>query len=324
MQSLNASDADVLHLHWVQSGMLSIADIGRLKKSVVWTLHDLWAFCGAEHYTEEFRWREGYRANNRPVYESGFDLNRWAWALKRKHWQCPMHIVTPSRWLATCVRESALMRDWPVNVVPNCLDTERWQPLEKSLARQLLRLPTDVPLLLFGAMGGSNDPRRGFDLLVQALAHLRGEVPDLQLLVFGQLSPRYPSDLGFPIHYTGHLHDDLSLRALYSAADALVIPSRLDNLPNTGVEALTCGTPVVAFNAGGLPDIVNHQHTGYLARPFEAEDLASGIKWVLATDIQLGVNARAQAVTRFSNAVIAAHYQQIYESAAADCICQVN
>jgi hypothetical protein len=109
---INSSDADVVHLHWVQGEMLSIADIGRIKKPIVWTLHDMWTFCGAEHYTEEFRWREGYRRNNRPSYESGFDLNRWTWQRKRKHWQRPMHIVTPSQWLAECVRESALMREW--------------------------------------------------------------------------------------------------------------------------------------------------------------------------------------------------------------------
>jgi glycosyltransferase involved in cell wall biosynthesis len=318
VKRINASDADVVHLHWVQDEMLSIADIGRLKKPVVWTLHDMWAFCGAEHYTEEFRWREGYRAGNRPGYESGFDLNRWTWARKRNHWQRPMHIVTPSRWLADCVRESPLMRDWPVSVVPNCLNTERWQPLDKNLARQLLGLPIDVPLLLFGAMSGGTDPRKGFDLLLQALAHLRSEMPELNLVVFGQLSPRNPPDLGFPIHYTGHLYDDLSVRALYSAADALVIPSRQDNLPNTGVESLACGTPVVAFNVCGLPDIVQHQHTGYLAKAFDVLDLAQGLQWVLADRerlLRMRAQARQTAVARFGYAVVAEEYRKVYEEA---------
>jgi glycosyltransferase involved in cell wall biosynthesis len=278
----------------------------------------MWAFCGAEHYTEEFRWREGYLANNRPEYESGFDLNRWTWSRKRKHWQRAMHIVTPSRWLANCVQQSALMRDWPVSVVPNCLDTDRWQPLDKNLARQLLGLPRDVPLLLFGAMGGGNDPRKGFDLLLKALTHLRGQIQDLELVVFGQLRPKTPSDVGFPIHYTGHLHDDLSLRALYSAADALVIPSRQDNLPNTGVESLACGTPVVAFDVCGLPDIVEHQKTGYLATPFDTEDLARGIQWVIADrslQQKLRQQSRAYAVEHFSNTTVAAKYKAVYENA---------
>ncbi len=316
--ALNNSDADVLHLHWVQGEMLSIADIGRLRKPVVWTLHDMWAFCGAEHYTEEFRWREGYRKGNRPSYESGFDLNRWTWERKRKHWQRPMHIVTPSHWLAQSVRESALMRDWPVSVIPNPIDTERWQPLEQVLARELLGLPKGVPLLLFGAIGGGQDPRKGFDLLQAALQHLRGEISELQLVVFGQLRPKDPPDLGFPIHYTGYLHDDLSLRALYSAADAFVLPSRQDNLPNTGVESLACGTPVVAFDTCGLPDIVTHQETGYLAKAFDEEDLARGIQWVLADHVRhvrLGAKARAEAVTRFASTVIAPQYVKTYKSA---------
>lgn len=315
---LNRSDADVLNLHWVAGEMMSICDIGRLRKPVVWTLHDMWAFCGAEHHTDDTRWREGYRADNRPTHESGFDLNRWTWARKRNRWRHPIHIVTPSRWLTDCVRESALMRDWPVTVVPNPIDTDHWQPVERSLARSLLGLPPDAPLLLFGAMGGVCEPHKGFDLLLGALEHLRGQIPEMQLVVFGQLAPPQPPDLGFPVHYTGHLHDDLSLRVLYSASNVLVLPSRQDNLPNTGVEALACGTPVVAFNTGGLPDIVEHQRTGYLAEAFDPEDLANGIRWVLSDTERmkaLAVDARAVAVERFSNEVVVPQYLAVYAEA---------
>lgn len=314
---LNASNSDIVHLHWVQGGMISIANIGRIEKPIVWTLHDMWAFCGAEHYTDDTRWRDGYRADNRPGYESGFDLNRWTWARKRKHWRRPMHIVTPSRWLAECVRDSAIMHDWPVSVIPNAIDTDCWQPIDQSLARSLLGLPQDVPLLLFGAMGGGQDPRKGFDLLLDALNLLKEQAKEMQLVVFGQLAPRQPPDLGFSVHYAGHLHDDLSLRALYSAADALVVPSRQDNLPNTGVEAHACGTPVVAFDIGGLPDIVEHQHSGYLARVFDVEDLAEGIYWVLreSESAQLGKNARQKTVETFSYPVVAEQYLRVYEQA---------
>ncbi|MDP2178677.1 glycosyltransferase family 4 protein [Methylicorpusculum sp.] len=314
--ALNSSDADVVHLHWVQDEMLSIADIGFIKKPMVWTLHDMWAFCGAEHYTEDFRWREGYHHGNRPTYETGFDLNRWTWMRKYKRWHRPMHIVTPSSWLADCVRDSSLMRGWPVTVVPNCLDTDRWQPFDQTLAREMLGLPNGIPLLLFGAMGGGRDPRKGFDLMACALKHLRGEIPELELLVFGQLEPHNPPDLGFPVHYTGHLYDDLSLRALYSAADALVVPSRQEAFGQTASEALACGTPVVAFSIGGLPDIVEHHRNGYLAPAFDAEELARGIQWVLKDAKRyetLSENARSYALTRFSYPVVAEQYLKLYQ-----------
>lgn len=309
---------DILHLHWVCGEMISISEIGRLPGPVVWTLHDMWAFCGAEHYTEDFRWREGYTSKNRPSYESRLDLSRWVWERKRKNWKRPFHIVTPSHWLGRCVRESALMKDWPVTVIPNALNTDVWAPVERSLARRLLGLPEDQPLVLFGAMGGGQNLIKGFDLLRASLAHLREQRSDLRLLVFGQSTPHEPDDLGFPVHYMGHLHDDLSLQILYSAADVMVIPSRQDNLPNTGVESLSCGTPVVAFNTCGLPDIVSHQVTGYLARPFNTEDLAAGIEWVLADSGRhddLSRNARTQAVERFSEAVVVSQYLAVYEKA---------
>lgn len=315
VNALNNSDADLLHLHWVQGEMLSIAEIGRLRKPVVWTLHDMWAFCGAEHYTEEYRWRGGYRKADRPHYESGFDLNRWTWERKRKQWQRPMHIVTPSKWLAQCVRESALMRDWPVSVIPNPIDTKRWRPLEQNLARELLGLPKGVPLLLFGAIGGSRDPRKGFDLLQMALQHLRGEIPELELVVFGQLQPKDPPDLGFPIYYTGHLHDDLSLRALYSSANVFVLPSRQDNLPNTALESMACGTPIVAFDTCGLSDIVTHSESGYLAKAFDSIDLARGIKWIASSSEEYKIiseNSRMLAQEKFEYEKISEMYIDTY------------
>jgi glycosyltransferase involved in cell wall biosynthesis len=163
-------------------------------------------------------------------------------------------------------------------------------------------------------MDGGRDPRKGFDLLLNALKHLRDKVPEMQLVVFGELAPRDPLDLGFPVCYTGHLHDDLSLRVLYSAADLLIIPSRQDNLPNTGVEALSCGTPVVAFDTGGLSEIVIHKITGYLAEPFDVTDLAHGLKWILDNQSKknLSENARKHAIEKFSYPIVAQQYQQIY------------
>ena len=315
----NDSDADLVHLHWIQGEMLSIADISRIRKPILWTLHDMWGFCGSEHCTTDHRWLEGYRRDNRPQYEAGFDLNRWIWNLKRKHWRKPLQIVCPSHWLANCARSSALMADWPISVVPNTIDTDLWQPIDQTLARQLLGLPQDCPLLLFGAMGGVNPPHKGFDLLLDALAQVRHEssLQSLQLVVFGQLAPQTQPHLGFPVHYTGHLHDNLSLRAVYSAADVMVIPSRVDNLPNTGLEAHACGTPIVAFDTGGLSDIVDDRVTGVLAEPFESASLSAAIRWVLKDPPRLrmlGVSARKRAERLWNPTRVADMYEQVYRN----------
>lgn len=316
-QRLNRSGADVTNLHWVSEEMMSVADIGRLQGPIVWTLHDMWAFCGAEHYTEDFRFRDGYLRSNRPRYESGLDLNRWTWQRKLRHWRRPMHIVTPSHWMADCAVSSPIMRGWPISVIPYAIDTDMWRPIDKALARKILGLPNDCRMLLFGAIGGTNDPRKGFDFLKAALDQLRGEIAGLELIILGQSAPRVPLDFGFPSHFADHLHDDVSLCLYYSAADALVLPSRQDNLPNVGLEAQACGTPTVAFDACGLPDIVEHRKTGYLAKPFEIEDLANGIRWVLDGDerlAKLSAQSREAAVTKFSYPVIAQQYQRLYEN----------
>lgn len=317
---VNASDADLVHLMWINGEMLSIEDVPRIKKPLVWTLHDMWCFSGAEHFSnvehtaEDIRPFEGYLKTNRPSHESGIDLNRLTWLRKRRAWK-PMHMITPSHWMADCVRRSALMRDWPVTVIPNPIDIERWYPFAKPLARELFRLPKDKQLLLFGTAGANSDPRKGFDLLQSALDKLRGH-SEIELVVFGELTPRVPPDLGFPVHYVGHLHDDLSMQMLYSAVDLVIIPSRIDNLPNVGVEALACGLPITAFNIGGLPDIVTHEQTGYLARPFDTDDLAYGITWLLSNTERLArmaSAARTDAVSRFSYPTIASAHRALYE-----------
>lgn len=320
---INSDIADVVNLHWVAGETLSIEAIGRIHKPIVWTLHDMWAFCGSEHYATEVekpRWREGYKRDNRPVGYGWLDIDRWTWNRKRRAWRSPMTIIAPSRWLADSVRQSALMRDWPVHVVPNPLDTDCYRPHDKVLCREILGLPQGVPLILFGAIGGGKDPRKGFDLLITALRQLsaEGRCADAHCVVFGQSQPRNESLIGYPMHWMGHVHDDWSLALLYSAADVVVVPSRQENLPQTGTEAQACGTPVVAFNATGLPDVVDHGATGYLAQPYIAEDLAQGIHWVLQDAdryAKLSAAARARAVSLWAPEVVAPQYVAVYKEA---------
>ena len=329
--------ADLVHLHWLGDSTLTIEEIGHLPMPLVWTLHDQWPFCGAEHYTSppllgesassDERFTGGYSPASRPAHEAGPDLNRRTWLRKRRAWRRPgrqrIQIVCPSQWLADCARRSTLMGDWPITVIPYPIDLSVWAPSDQAEARALLGLPADRPLVFFGAVGGTADPRKGADLLLEALHRLGTQVAgtsleQLELVVFGQSRPAQPPDLGFPIHYSGRLHDDLSLRLLYAAADVFVIPSRQDNLPNTGLEAHACATPVVAFRTGGLVDIVADRVSGALAEPFDPLSLAAAIRWVLEDPQrrrQMGAAARQRAERLWDPARVASLYAEVYGQA---------
>jgi glycosyltransferase involved in cell wall biosynthesis len=309
---------DLVNLHWLGAATLSIKQIGKLPIPVVWTLHDMWAFCGAEHYCNDdrdARFIAGYREKKREK-GVGYDLDGWVWKCKQKHWKKPFTIVTPSKWLAQCAQRSMLFGDMRVEVIPYAIDLEKWRPIEKQTARAILNIPQDRKVILFGAIGGMRDERKGGDLLIKALDNFKGELaPSVELVVVGQSKPAQPISSNFPIRYMGHLSDDWSLALVYSSADVFVIPSRMDNLPNTVIESLACGTPCVGFKIGGIPDMVAHKVNGYLATPFCPEDLAQGIEWVLnnGASAELRAEARRKAEILFSPQTVAEKYKELYE-----------
>lgn len=320
-REINSTDSQVVNLHWVCGNMLSIEDIGRIRKPIVWTMHDMWPFCGAEHYADDApgaRFESGYSRINRPDGNSRLDVDRWAWNRKRKAWRRPMHIVMPSRWLAECARRSVLMRDWPISVIPNPLDTHVYKPHSKVLARKAFNLPEDKRLVAFGAIGGGVDPRKGFDMLMVAMQLVSEGNKNIACVIFGQSAPKNFQDMGMPIYWMGHLNDDVSLAMLYSAVDVMVVPSRQENLPQSGTEAQACGCPVVAFNCTGLPDVVEHRKTGYLAEAYSNTDLAAGINWVIEDDERhsaLSKAARERSLRLWSPEVVVPQYVNVYRDA---------
>jgi glycosyltransferase involved in cell wall biosynthesis len=207
------------------------------------------------------------------------------------------------------------MRDWPISVIPNPIDINLWQPMRRNLAREILQLTPHVPIILFGAWNGTTDKNKGFDLLVEALGFLGDKVPNLTLVIFGESPPRLPLDLRIPVYYIGRISDSISLRLLYCAADATIVPSRYESFGQTASESHACGTPVIAFNTSGLKDIVEHERSGYLADSFNAADLAHGIEWTLSDKdrhSRLALRARERAVENWSYGVVASAYRECY------------
>lgn len=313
-RELNRAGADLLHLHWLQDEFLSIEAIGRLRGPLVWTLHDTWPFCGSEHYpadAHDRRFTEGYGRANRPQGHRGLDLDRWVWRRKRRAWRGlrgRLQLIAPSRWMAEQARASALFAEWPCAVIPNAVP-EVYRPIPRALARQLLGWPNGRKVVLFGALGGGDDPRKGWDLLVPALGRLATERPELEAAVLGQSAPPDAPDLPLPLRFLGRLHDDTSLALAYAAADVVVVPSRLDNLPQSASEALACGTPVVAFRQGGLADLVEHRVSGWLAEPFDPQDLAAGLAWCLDTP---GLAPSPERLAGWRPAAVAAAHRALY------------
>jgi len=309
---------DIIHLHWICGGMLRIEELKRVNKPIVWTLHDMWAFTGGCHYSDGCDRFQQDCGNCPQLNRSGKnDLSQSILRRKKKTWVgLNITIVTPSKWLAECAKKSSLFKDRRIEVIHNGLDLNLFKPIDKTTARKIWDLPINKKLILFGAMSATSDHRKGFDLFYEGLKQLSAQWSDkAELVVFGSSEPANPPDFGLPVHYLGQLHDDVSIALLYAAADVMVVPSRQDNLPNTVVESLACGTPAVAFDIGGMPDMIEHKINSYLAKPFDTSDLAAGIDWILTDDKrhkELCINAREKAATCFDIEKVAGHYAELY------------
>jgi glycosyltransferase involved in cell wall biosynthesis len=320
-RTLELADSDVINLHWTTAGFLSIEQIGKLRPPIVWTLHDMWTFSGAEHLAPDdanARWRLAYSPASRTESDSGVDLNRLTWLRKQRAWKQPFHLVAPSRWLASCAESSSLFGHMQTSVIPIPIDVNRYRPHGQQLAREILSLPPNCDLVLFGALGGVQDRNKGWDLLQPALEVTATRRPGTQAVVFGQKAPARAGRLGLPVHWMGPFHDDVSLALLYSAVDVVVVPSRQEALGQVGVEAQCCGTPVVAFDTTGLKDVIDHKVTGYLATPFDSIDLAAGIHWLLddiANRERLSEASRKRATRLWSSDAVAQQYTTVYRSA---------
>jgi Glycosyltransferase len=315
VKKINEINPDIVHLHWITGGMFKIEDIDKIKKPILWTLHDNWAFTGGCH----IKWDcENYIniCGNCPRLGSNKDndLSKKVFLRKQRIFtKKNIVIVGPSSWIANLSKRSALLRDKKHYIIPNPIDTNLFKPINKEYARYLWNLPQDKKLILFGAMSATTDINKGFKELTDALKLLT--LKDIELVVFGSSKPKNATDFGFKTHYLGHLSDDVSLVTLYNAADVVVVPSLQENLSNTIMESLSCGTPVVAFDVGGNRDMIEHMINGYLAKPFDPEDLAKGIEWVLNAPNydELCKNAREKVVREFDSIVVAKKYVELYK-----------
>ncbi len=245
----------------------------------------MWAMTGHCAYSYECdRWKTGcglcphldeYPRLKRDTSALLWNVKDWVYQRSR------LTIVAPSNWLASLARQSPLLNRFPIHLIPNGLDLTVFRPIPKPLARERLGLGPTGRVILFSAASITLE-RKGGRLLQQALACLNStEFGDVTLLVMGAEDTKWPGSTSYKTKTLGYVESDEALAIVYSAADLFVLPTLAENLPNGILESMACGTPVLSFHVGGVPDAVRHLETGYLAPLADAEELANGLKMLL-------------------------------------------
>lgn len=312
-QDLN--NCDVVHVHWASNGVINPRSIGRLRVPVVLSLRDMWFFTGGCHYSMACdRYSVGCGACPQLGSVSSKDISFWLSRYKNKHLQKKhIEVVGISNWVSQCAMSSSVFSGKVVHTIPNCVDTNSFSPIEKRFARDLLGLPYERPIVLVGASSVASF-YKGWDYFVDSIVKIKAE--DVCVVTFGanHSASRLPSSV--ETKHLGYLHDELTLRVAYSAADVFVAPSVQEAFGKTLVESMACGTPVACFDATGPASIVDHKVTGYKARPFSSEDLANGIDWILnnGRSSTIKKSCRERAVNHFSKEVVAERHIELYHS----------
>jgi glycosyltransferase involved in cell wall biosynthesis len=313
--------ADVIQLHNTHGNYFAQTALPKLSHSAptVWTLHDMWSFTGHCSYSSDCnKWQTGCGKCPYPtVYPSvSLDTTALLWRLKKKLYQkSRLTVVSPSQWLANLAKSSPLLNQFEVHWIPNSVDTDVYSPIAKEVAREVLNIPADKFIIMF-AVEKINDPRKGFPLLLEALH----KIPDhqrkhMELLLLGQGGEMLNGLQPFPIHEMGPIFSEKMMAICYNSADVFILPTQQDNFPNGLLESMACGTPCISFKVGGVPEVIRHMETGYLAEYGSIDDLANGIQHLLNNPNMIGDwgrRSRNIALQEYTLAIQAHRYKELY------------
>ena len=321
-------EADVIHLEWINQGMLSLRGIRKILdsgKPVVWTMHDLWPATAICHYA---RGCKRYMASCHdcqllPGGGSNRDLSSKVWRKKHKtisgH---TIHFVACSKWLQRQAAASGLFRHQTVTAIPNPINTHVFCPASKEEARKRLGLPVDKRVILFVSQKVT-DERKGMKYFIEALDKMAANDPSATattvVAILGGHGEEIAGKLNFTAYPLGYISDERAIADVYNSADVFVLPSLEDNLPNTIMEAMACGVPCVGFNVGGIPEMIDHGKTGYVAKERDTDDLAKGIDWAIdaSRKSELSANAVSKVQRCYSEHAVAMKYIDVYSDALA-------
>lgn len=311
---------DLVHLHWINGGFLNISSIAKINPPKIWTLHDMWPICGTEHYSENaYEYREGRHKLSLPNKYLHLDIDGFVFKRKIKYWENinNLVIVCPSKWLSNKTKESYIFQNKRIETIYNGIDLNLFKPLNKYDIRNSLGLTVNKKIILFGVAHNINDLRKGSDFIPEIFKILSTiyNPQNIEILIFGGYNKKLNIP-GYDVIYLGNIFNQEELAKYYAVADIFLLPSREDNLPNTAIESLACGTPVISFNIGGVPEIISNSYNGYLIEPFKTNDFALSIKKILEMNkeefLNISNNARNTAIEKFDVKLMARKYMQLY------------
>jgi glycosyltransferase involved in cell wall biosynthesis len=306
-------EADIIYLHWINSfvNYSELKKILKTGKPVFWFMHDMFAITGGCHHSYGCSNYETQCCKCR--YNTGSlltDLSVRQYKKKKRIYKqfSNLMFIAPSKWLYDCAKKSSLTENKQVYHIPHLIDANIFKPVCKETARQIFSLGKCEKIIGFGADSALNNPYKGWNYLKEALQILSGDETlkdmKIELLIFGSnYSKEIADDIPFSVHFLGRLYDEYSLVIAYNCMDIFVIPSIAENFPNTILESLSCDTPVVGFNIGGIPDMIN-ENTGYLAEYRNSSDLAKGISFLLKKE---KLNVRKAINTYFPESIVEKH-----------------
>lgn len=314
LAQIRAHDPDIVHLHWVAGGFLRPKTIAAIDVPVVWTLHDMWPFTGGCHvsgtcskYQDHCMKCPQLGASNKK------DLSHQLFNRKKKYLKNKrIHLVAPSSWMKKCAVDSSIFSNNPIRVIHNGLRTDSFYPRDYSYFENEHGISNNKTVVCFGSSYQSKF--KGMKLMYE-VAESINSLDNIQMICFGAPPPEQLTNLS-SVSYIGYL-DDTHIKYAYSDADIFIMPSKVESFGQMASESLASGTPVVAFEATGIRDVVDHKHTGYLAEPYKPDDIVNGVKWIGEKSCRindLNRQARKTAVEKFDINIISQQHINLYKS----------
>ena len=316
-KTINNSKADIINLHWICNEMISLKEINKINKPIIWTLLDMWPFTGSTHYTDN----DFYKFSNKKFNEKKI-FNIQNWVLNKKIKKCNKNIVIIciSKWLDKLAKESYIFKNNKIYTIPCTIDINYWKPIDKKISRKTLGFDINKKYFLFSAFNGIQDERKGFDIMMKALTKLDINKDEFTVIILGNADNLYKINklykFEFKIFNQNFNNDKDLLKTIYSACDILIMPSRLEAFGQVALEAGSCGLPCVSFKNTGVEDIINHNEDGYLADYLDIEDLTKGINLLNKESInsKMSEKIRNKITKEFSYENISKKYKDIYET----------